>query len=51
MKEILVTGGTGTLGREVVKNLLQTECKVTVLTTRKPTDLPGAAKKGWIEVA
>ena len=32
MQHILVTGGTGTLGRHVVSRLLDADCKVQVLS-------------------
>ena len=40
MKQILVTGGTGTLGKTVVQRLLNLGFQPTILSTRKNPDVP-----------
>ena len=44
MAEILVTGGTGTLGRQLVQQLSYQGFDVGILTTRRQLDLPSGAK-------
>ena len=39
-KKVLVTGGTGMIGRYLVDRLLQKNCKVTVVSLDTATDLP-----------
>lgn len=39
-KRVLVTGGTGMIGRYLVEKLLKKECKVTVVSLDEPTNLP-----------
>ena len=40
MNKIIVTGGTGTLGREIVRQLLEQHYPVTILTSRRKPDVP-----------
>lgn len=40
MSEILITGGTGTLGMEIVRQLLTKKCQVTILSTKNNPELP-----------
>lgn len=40
MKNVLVTGGTGTLGREVVNHLLRLRYETSVLTSRQNVSMP-----------
>ena len=42
--KILVTGGTGTVGKEVVKALLRRGASVRVLTRNKEAKLPDGAE-------
>ena len=44
MKNVLVTGGTGLLGKEVVDQLLALNYDVTVLTSKKNTSVPAGVK-------
>ena len=44
MKQVLVTGGTGTLGREVIHQLIEQGNEVSVLTSKEKTDLPPSVK-------
>jgi len=43
-KNILVTGGTGMIGRYLVEKLLSKKCKVTVVSLDEPEDLPQEVK-------
>ena len=43
-QRILITGGTGTLGREIVQQLLEAEREVSVLTSKANPNLPLQAK-------
>lgn len=40
LKKIAVIGGTGFIGYHIVKDLLQHNCKVTVVTRNLPRDMP-----------
>lgn len=44
MAHILITGGTGTLGRQLVRQLCYQGLDVGILTRRKDVDLPSGAK-------
>lgn len=44
MAHILVTGGTGTLGRQLVRQLCNKGFEVGILTTRPKADLPSGAR-------
>jgi uncharacterized protein YbjT (DUF2867 family) len=44
MADILITGGTGTLGRQLVQQLSYQGFDVAILTTRHQVDLPSGAK-------
>ena len=39
-KKVLVTGGTGMIGRYLVDKLLDKKCKVTVVSLDNPDGLP-----------
>jgi len=43
-KRVLVTGGTGMIGRYLVNKLLQKNCKLTVVSLDDPRDLPPEVK-------
>lgn len=44
MAHILITGGTGTLGRQLVRQLCYQGLDVAIITTRQHVDLPSGAK-------
>lgn len=44
MQKIVVTGGTGTLGKQVVKQLLAKGCEVNVLSSRDTPEVPAPIK-------
>ena len=43
-KKVLVTGGTGMIGRYLVEKLLSKGCKITVVSLDEPGDLPSEIK-------
>jgi uncharacterized protein YbjT (DUF2867 family) len=44
MKQILVTGGTGTLGKEIISQLTNNNYQPDILSSRTSQDLPKGAK-------
>jgi GDP-L-fucose synthase len=43
-KKVLITGGTGMIGRYLVDKLLKKDCKITVVSIDSPDDLPKHVK-------